>query len=103
MAWINVDSTCRLHYQVRLNAGKKATEAKILLQDHPMQNLKVGVLTYTIVLQNSVVKGLCIIAQEKLELHTEKNCIKLTSVQIDSETMMYVSTYSYYTTGKNSS
>ena len=42
LAWINVDSTCRLHYQVRLNGGKKATEAKILLQDHPMQNLKVG-------------------------------------------------------------
>ena len=48
LAWINVDSTCRLHYQVRLNAGKKATEAKILLQDHPMQNLKVGTYLSTL-------------------------------------------------------
>jgi hypothetical protein len=62
LAWVNVDSTCRLHYKVRLNAGEKATEAKILLQDHPMQNLKVG--TYTISLQNSI---LCI---EKVGLHT---------------------------------
>ena len=46
LAWINVDSTCRLHYQVRLNTGKKTTEAKILLQDHPMQNLKVQNLDF---------------------------------------------------------
>ena len=76
LAWINVDSTCRLHYQVRLNAGKKDTEAKILLQDHPMQNLKVGTyLRYPYVLQNSVVK---------------KKCIKLTIVKIDNETIMYL-------------
>ena len=43
LAWIDVDSTCRLHYQVRLNAGKRNTEAKIVLQDHPMQNLKVRI------------------------------------------------------------
>ena len=48
LAWIDVDSTCRLHYQVRLNAGKRNTEAKIVLQDHPMQNLKVGILSNTV-------------------------------------------------------
>ena len=40
LAWLNVDSTCRLHYQVRLHGVHKTSEAKIILEDHPMRNLK---------------------------------------------------------------
>ncbi len=40
LAWINIDSTCRLHYHLRLHGVEKDTEAKILLEDHPMRNLK---------------------------------------------------------------
>lgn len=40
LAWLNVDSTCRIHYQVRLHGVAKGQESKIVLEDHPMQNLK---------------------------------------------------------------
>lgn len=40
LAWLNVDSTCRMHYQVRLHGVDKNTPSKILLEDHPMRNLK---------------------------------------------------------------
>ena len=40
LAWVNVDSTCRLHYQVRLHGVDRRVESKLLLLDHPMRNLK---------------------------------------------------------------
>ena len=37
---MNVDSTCRMHYQVRLHGIERREEFKIVLEDHPMRNLK---------------------------------------------------------------
>jgi hypothetical protein len=40
LAWVNVDSTCRFHYQIRLNGVDKSIKSKLTLKDHPMRNLK---------------------------------------------------------------
>ena len=37
---MNVDTTCRMHYQVRLHGIDRREEFQLVLEDHPMKNLK---------------------------------------------------------------